>query len=613
MSADLKDLRAFLAELHPFDGLPEAVREGVIPHLESLYICEDNRDALIRQKPAALYLVRSATLDRLDHRGEAIERLEGGDLFGDDCLEPEFEGGPRVSVIQDGIVYRLSADHFQRLVQSHPDFASYFRDKEQGGLIRLGRYSNQQTDWAERAIKDILARPPISAHGEESIRTAAERMASAGVSSLPVLDDERLEGILTDRDLRNRVVATGLSPSQPIHTVMSRDPSTIGHRQSVFDALNLMSRDNIHHLPVLDEQGRLVGLVTSSDLMRQQQSEPVLLINRLHKAADRASLVHEAGDIPAHVRNFARRTEDADKTSQLLASLTDTMTRRLIELWIDKAGPAPADYAWVAFGSQAREDQNLHSDQDNGLIIADGAPDDAAPWFAGLADTVCSGLAECGIRLCPGEVMARNPEWRLGLSEWTARFRSWTNEPTPKGVMQSMIFFDSRMIAGEKMIYQEHREAVARLGRNQIFLAHMAQRIGELPIPLGLFDRLRTRSHQGLHGIDIKRNGIAVLNDIVRIHSLQAGLTEPRTPLRLDTLGEQGEINRSDAQDLREAWHLLINLRLQAQIDEKTVPGEPNTLVPARLNTLERRQLKAAFRIIKSAQQTLAFKFRSGY
>ncbi|OZB05787.1 MAG: hypothetical protein B7X54_04445 [Idiomarina sp. 34-48-12] len=487
-------------------------------------------------------------------------------------------------------------------------------------------------DTLELSIAEVINREPVTVSSTASIREAAELMRDEKVSSVMVTgaagavqgltpkegadlglhptSASKLFGILTDRDLRNRVIAQGLSYDIQVNAVMTQAPATVYGRQTLMDALTLMTQHNIHHLPVLDDDDQPIGMITNTDLMRQQRSEPVMLISAINKADTRELLVAEAQHIPAYMQTFAARVHDTTMVGRLLASLTDSMTRKLISLYEQDHGVAPSTYCWIAFGSQGREDQVLSSDQDNGLLLGNGLNEQQREWFKGLGEYVCNGLNECGIPLCPGDIMASNPDCRRTLDGWLDRFQTWTESPTPKALMYCQIFFDSRMVHGNKRLYQRYRDDVAKLGKNEFFLGNLARLQVSVQVPLGLFNRFRgTESGKDSDLINIKRYGIALINDIVRIYSLQAGLTVPQTLMRLEQLRGSNLLNRKDNQSLGEAWQFLTQLRLQHQLDIWGTDKSKNALDPDELSTLTRRQLKTAFRIIKDCQQGVGLKF----
>jgi len=247
-------------------------------------------------------------------------------------------------------------------------------------------------------------------------------------------------------------------------------------------------------------------------------------------------------------------------------------------------------------------------------LLSNGLSKSQKDWFAGLGEYVCEGLGECGIPLCPGNIMASNPECRGTIDEWKEKFNGWITSPTPKALMYCQIFFDSRPVMGEGRFYQTYREEIAKLANNDMFLGNLAILVNKIQVPLGLFNRLRTSDTDGEDTIDIKRYGIALINDIARIYSLKEGLIVPSTVARLKALKESRLLNSKDNQSLLEAWEFLTQLRLNHQLKVWGTNKPKNAIDPDELSTLSRRQLKSAFRIIKEAQQGVGLKFsRQGY
>jgi CBS domain-containing protein len=622
MQPEFGDIIRFLLDCPPFDQLDGEQRQWIAGQIKAAYVNEHNVDSFFKSYSPALYIVRSGGFDLFTPEGQLIERLESHDLFGFPSLLSGRDVVNRLEVIEDGIIYIIAGADFDKLRQHSRAFERYFiRAHEQRLLTETqhqrrpgGAVSTATTpsyaDSLQLPIAEVVKRAAVCLPSTATIQQAAQTMREEKISSVMIVDEGRLLGIVTDRDLRNRVVAQGLDYGIHVNAIMTQAPTTVGSHQRLLDALTLMTQENVHHIPVLDANDQPLGMLTNTDLMRQQKSEPVMLISALNKAADLASLVSEASHIPDYMHSFALRVNDAGAVGRLLASLTDTMTRKLIDFYEQEHGVAPASYVWLAFGSQGREDQTLSSDQDNGLLLANDLNEQQLQWFAGLGDYVCEGLAACGVPKCPGNIMASNPDCRRTREGWLERFTTWTESPTPKALMYCQIFFDSRNVRGNKRLYQSYREAVAKLGRSEFFLGNLARLQSNVQVPLGLFNRFRgTESGKDSDLIDIKRYGLALVNDIVRLYSLHAGLTEPRTLTRLALLQDSKLLNRKDNQALGEAWQFLTQLRLQHQLAVWGTDQPKNALDPDELSTLVRRQLKTAFSILKDCQQGVGMKF----
>ena len=606
----------FLQDCPPFDELEAEQRRWAVSQLQSVYMNEQNCNAIMLDMRPALFIVRSGAYDLRTGDGRLIDRLESGDLFGYPSLLTGREIVNRLTTIEDGIVYVLPQSAFDRLRNVSKAFEQYFI-RAHGERLLTEKGGNSDTasdDWTEQSVGSVVTMAPVSLGSDTSIQDAAKLMAEHSISSVLVVDDGQLVGILTDRDLRNRVIAQGLSYDVNVAAVMTQLPESVEENRSLLDALTTMTASNVHHLPVVNSKNEPVGMVTATDLIRQQRSEPVYLISAIRKAESRGQLIKEAKKVPEYLKTFANRVKRTTVVGQLMASLTDGMTRQLIQLYEKQYGAAPAQYSWLAFGSQGREDQTLSSDQDNGLLLANGLTEKQKDWFKGLGEYVCEGLHECGIPLCPGNIMASNLDCRGTTDEWLQRFKKWTQSPTPKALMYCQIFFDSRAVVGNGRFYQSYREQVARLAQNEMFLGNLAMLVNRISVPLGLFNRFRTEDTDAGDTIDIKRYGIALINDIARIYSLHAGLTDPSTPVRLKALQKSKLLNQRDNESLLEAWQFLTQLRLNHQLAVWDTDKPKNALDPDKLSTLSRRQLKSAFKIIKEAQQGVGLKFsRQGY
>ncbi|HAG39854.1 MAG TPA: inosine-5-monophosphate dehydrogenase, partial [Pseudoalteromonas sp.] len=472
-------------------------------------------------------------------------------------------------------------------------------------------YKSKNDSWSERRISELMTRTAITLAPDASIRQTAKKMKKHGVSSIMITEHAILVGVVTDRDLRNRVLADEVDPQDAVSSIMSAKPKFIFENNRVFSALHLMLKYNIHHLPVLDENHKPLGMLTSTDLLRQQKSDPVQLIGRIYKAHSIADLKRYAGEIPELLRSFSYNIEDISLIGKLLSGLTDALTSRLIHLFQEENGAAPTSFCFICFGSQAREEQTLHSDQDNGLLLPDDLSEQHQAYFKHMGEFVCEQLVECGIRRCPGNIMASSDECRMSVSSWCERFFKWIKSPTPSAMLNCKIFFDLRFIEGSNALYSGFCEQLNRISRDELFYAAMATDIRASSVPIGLFNKLKTQKNDNNHKyIDLKKRGVVIINDIVRLYALKAGIKRANTQERLDALLKHSLLNKHDIYNLKDCWRFLTQLRFSTQINEEGLPS--NCINPDKLSSLERHQLKEAFYLVKQAQQAAAFKFARG-
>ncbi|MFV0510529.1 MAG: DUF294 nucleotidyltransferase-like domain-containing protein, partial [Shewanella algae] len=419
----------------------------------------------------------------------------------------------------------------------------------------------------------------------------------------------------TDRDLRNRVLAEGLTGNEAVFQAMTRQPVYIDAQALVFEAMLLMSEHNIHHLPVMERE-QPVGMITSTDILRSQASQPLLLIGEIERQKDLQSLISVSRQIPLLLQNLISADARAEEIGRVLTSVTDALTRRLIQLNQALLGEAPMAFCWLAFGSQGRQDQAACSDQDNGLLLAEEPDEHARGYFKALAKGVCAGLNECGYVYCPGDIMAQNPNWCLSLASWQQKFASWVNTPEPKALMHASIFFDMRSVYGPDSLFDALQDKVlAQTKDNDIFLAALTgNALSESP-PLGFFRQfVLDRDGSEVKGMDLKHRGSALINDIARVYALAAGVKEVNTAKRIRALMESKLLSRKDALNLADAHEFIAHMRLANQGRQfEQGQGISNFLMPQALSSLMRHQLRDAFKVVHDAQAALRLKFTRSF
>jgi CBS domain-containing protein len=118
-------------------------------------------------------------------------------------------------------------------------------------------------------IRDLMTENPRTIDADKPVADAAKMMREEDVGLAPIVEGDRLVGTLTDRDIAIRVVAEGKDPAATtVREVASSDPVTIEPEQSLEEALRLMAQHQIRRLPVVAEDGRLVGVVAQADVAR---------------------------------------------------------------------------------------------------------------------------------------------------------------------------------------------------------------------------------------------------------------------------------------------------------------------------------------------------------
>jgi CBS domain-containing protein len=547
-----------------------------------------------------------------------VGKLAEGDLYDMRCrLRPDGDGY-HGSTSEDTLVYALPCTDLELLRADHPSFAEHF---EQSISSRLRKALDIVVDSPAAGtglmtvqIGDMINRAPIVASPETSIREAARLMSEHRVSSLLIMEGDRLAGMVTDRDLRSRCVAVGLSAERPVRDIMTEELETAQVDTLGFQALITMTRLNVHHLPVLDGR-RVVGLISTTDLTRFQSANAVYLVGDIHRARSIDTLAQISTKIPELQIHLINGGATANHVGQAISAVTDAVTLRLIELAEADLGPPPVPYAWLVGGSQARREQSSHSDQDNALLIADHAKPEDDAYFAALARFVNDGLNACGFIYCPGDVMASNPKWRQPLRIWHKYFVNWILKPEPMALMLSSVFFDLRALHDRASLFGELQERVLeRCKANRIFIAYLAANALKYRPPLGFFRNIvliQGGDHD--HTFDVKHRGTVPIIDLARVYVLSAGLPETNTIERLSSAAEYGALSQDGAANLIDAIEFIGTLRMRHQAKQLTRGQQPDNFVsPDELSPLERGHLKDAFLLINTMQESLGQRYQAG-
>jgi CBS domain-containing protein len=613
MEIELIEIQQFLAQHPPFSGLPDEILAGVSSQLQVSYL---RRDHLLEAEDGRFHMVRTGALELCHGDDQICAQLAEGGIHASHCTLFNPEQRYRVRAIEDTLLYTGDCQLLYRLAQTHPDFGQYFtaplRERLQQALAQ--RREQGRLLLSDLPVRELIQRPAVCLEACADIRMAAQYMTDHGVSSLLITRDGDLAGILTDRDLRQRCLAAGLPYDTLVEQIMSPDPHRIEADTPLSEALLDMARLGIHHLPVTEGE-RLLGLLTTTDVVLRQGGNAALLASSIGKAESLAELVEGSRRIPALHRQLFHAGATAAQIGETLSHMTDAITVRLLQLAEAELGPPPVPYVWMAGGSQGRHEQSSHSDQDNALLLDDGFdPARHGDYFAQLARHVSDGLNACGFVYCPGDAMATNPDWRQPLRAWLAHYHRWIDTPEPKALMLASIFFDLRPVHGESALFERMQTQVLEAAsKSQLFLAYMVANALTHRPPLGFF-RQFVLIHDGQHDatLDLKHNGIVPIVDIARNLALSARIPAVNTHRRLAAAADAGILSAEMAANLQDALELIAGLRMQHQARQiEQQQAADNFLDPSTLSSLERDHLKDAFRVIQTEQEVLARRFNA--
>ncbi|MGB0684483.1 MAG: DUF294 nucleotidyltransferase-like domain-containing protein [Magnetovibrionaceae bacterium] len=617
MDIELIEIRDFLSGFHPFDLLPKAELEGLPESMSTSFARKGSEVITPGAKVSSLFIVRTGSVETHAPDGQLLARLAEGECFGvrglmaDDRLAVN-----RVTAMEDSLFYQMPEDDFYRLCKDHAQFAFYFNPLGAGRLRDAHVHGKDDEDdglnLMSMRVDSMLGREPITIEVGATIQEAAQVMKEKKVSCILVTKGGELAGIFTDRDIRGRVVAEGRPVEDPIESVMTPDPIRLDADNFAFDALLMMMRKNIHHLPIT-RGDEVAGVVTNTNFLRRQTKSAVYLVGDIYKKTTYEGLAEDIAHIPEVLVSLIEAGGTSHNIGHIITSITDALTVRLLQLAEEKFGSPPVPYLWCAAGSQGRQEQTGVSDQDNCMILHDDYNEaEHGDYFKQFATFVCDGLDACGYVYCPGEMMGMTDQWRQPLRVWKKYYTQWTEEPEPKALMLSAVWFDLRPIRGAMGLYDELQEIVRRKAQNSsIFMQHMIGNALTHHPPLGFFKNfvlIKGGEHDS--SFDMKHTGVVPIVDIARIYALHTGCSTVNTHERLHSGGESRYLSPSGARDLQDAYEFISITRLKNQAAQIARGEKPNNfMAPDEMSQFERSHLKDAFSVVKTIQSAMT----SGY
>jgi CBS domain-containing protein len=606
----LAEVADFLRAHPPFDALEEADLEAVAAAVE------------IESRPAGAAVFRAGA-GPVDHiwvvRGGAVEivhdervldLLGPGELLGHAAMLAGLPPGFEARASEATTLYRIPAA-VARPLMSRPEGLRYMAREVLAGVVNARRPA---VDPAQRRVATLIRSPPVRCPPDTEIREAARRMSAAGATAAVIPLDGAV-GILTDRDLRERVLAGGLSADARVSEAMSAPAYTVPAERLGGEVLLEMLDRGFHHFPVLSPTGEVLGVVEAADLVAIEARTPFLLRAAIGRARSVDEVMAEAGRLPATVIELHDAQAPAVQVSAVWSVVVDALTRRLIELAVVEAGEPPAAISWLALGSLARREGAPSSDVDSALAWQGDGSEPAVRAYAGrIASTVTAGLRRCGLTIDEHGASAANPQFARSLASWEAAARGLLEDPTQdQALILVSVIVDGRPVWGVRAA-APLADAFREARRNPVLLRLLARYALQYRPPTG-FLRGLVVEHSGEHRgrLDLKHGGLVPIVDLARWAGLAAGVTGASTRERLRAATAAGTLAAEDARTLREAFDLIWGLRLAHQVEQLRAGRRPDDhLDPRTLTPLTRSQLREAFRAVAAVQRGVGAELEFG-
>ncbi|WP_258870859.1 MULTISPECIES: DUF294 nucleotidyltransferase-like domain-containing protein [unclassified Wenzhouxiangella] len=621
MEIEQVEFREHLKGREPFSFLTEEELEEVACSIEVNYYRAGTDIVSLGDEIHDLHYIRSGSVELFRRSGELYNRLGEGDIFGQLGLLSDKPARFPARALEDTLIYFIPGDLFRRLFDSNVAFADYVEVEDRTRLRQAAQQQAGDNPLLTLRTGKLIRHPPVTVSVSASVEDAARLMTEERVTSVLVVEDTVegeddnlvLAGILTDSDLRRRIVAEGLPPSTAVGEAMSGNVASVQRDQFLFDALLVMLRENVHHLPVLDHH-RPVGVLDLADIIHHETQNSLFVVRNIFHCNSHEELEELKPSVAATFIRMVNEDANSHMIGSAMATIGRTFKQRLLELGEEKLGPPPVPYCFLALGSMARDEQFLYTDQDNAMVLDDdfdpGAHDE---YFQELAQFVSDGLHRAGYVYCTGDIMATNKKWRQPLSVWKKQFMEWIHRPNAERLLHSSIFFDLDGVAGVTSMADELNALISReASAEPAFLGCLAINANNRTPPLGFFrDFVLEQGGRHENSINLKRRGTAPLVDVIRVHALAAGSQSQNSFRRLEDTVAAGYLTASMAADLRDSLEFIAMVRARHQAWDAERGGEANNNIdPETLSAFERRSLKDAFKVLANAQKFIRFRYR---
>jgi CBS domain-containing protein len=626
-----------LARHAPFDRLDSKLLDRIASAIRIRYL--EPGEIVFRAgeppKPEFYVVVKGEVAVTQDADGEQvlIDVCDGGDIFGVRALLADRAYLATTEAKDDTLLYVIGKQQLEELIADEPRVAMFFaagfaadlpqpRDVNRLEAVRAARRHEKQTsnDHTRRVdpVRDVITCTPNT-----TIRHAASLMSERNVGSILIVDDEKRPlGIVTDSDLRTKVVGQGRDVSTLISDIMSSPVLTIDDQATLSSLIATVMKKHLHHFAVTEDgtpSTPVVGIVSEHDILKTQGSHPTVILSEMSRAKTKQrlrSLRDQAEDL---LREHLEDEVGMGFLSNMISEINDTLIRRAIVLSLeelaDRGQKPPVPFVWMALGSEGREEQLLRTDQDNAIMYADPGDDDGAAgrFFLDLGERVVDILVEAGFERCPGDVMASNPKWNQPIDGWKRYFTQWIREPENMAVMHSNIFFDFRPVYGELELASELKNHIfEQVDANRLFLSFFARNAVQNPPPLSFFRNVvveRTGEHQD--AFDIKARAMTPLADAARVLVYDYGINiYGSTAERWQAIAEtNGNLARL-AGEAAMAYEILMRIRAIEGLSR----GTSGRYVHIKeLNKLERQTLRNTFSVVKDVQLMLTSRYRTDF
>ncbi|HIC32329.1 MAG TPA: CBS domain-containing protein [Flavobacteriaceae bacterium] len=621
----------FLKGFPPFDALTHEQLLTISSQVKVLYV--EPEDFIFKQGEDVkdeFYVVKNGAIGVYLEK-KLVDQCDEGDIFGLRALIRKDQYFLDAKAIEESIVYSISSTLLQDIIISNPkanhfiiaSFATNTRnpysEDDKGTLFANLEFLKPDASGFTEAQSAVYSKNPICCSPETSIKEASLTMKEHHVGSIVITEDQKPIGIITDKDLRNKI-ATGIHHiDEPVTAIMSSPVLSFPPTITVAEAQIATLKYHISHLCITEDgtsQTNIIGMLSEHDIIVIHGNNPAVLIKEIKRAKSAEGLKYIREKAQNLLKNYLEQGIPMVFTSNIISAINDAVTKQVIELSIaELQQEPPTKFTWLALGSQGRKEQLLMTDQDNALVFKDkdlheADIETARAYFLKLANVVNDHLHTIGFAYCPANMMARNPDWCLTLTEWKAQFNSWITHPTQEKILLCNIFFDYDLVYGNhKLVHKMSKSIFESIEKYQIFLNFLGLNALKNPAPLSFFRNFLVEdSGEHKDQFDIKKRAIMPLVDAARLLILSHHIKEFNSTIARYKKLQELEPQNADLYDsCINAFKVLLRYRANQGLKH----NDSGRFVDVKsLSKADRLKLKGCFKPVKDIQTLVQVRFQ---
>lgn len=625
---------AFLKQYPPFTFMENEDLKSLSSKVEVVFLQENN--VLFNENDPPhdfVYVVRQGMLQlTFGEKDELMDVCDEGDIFGVRAMLSNTPYVASAKAAEESLLYAVPIDQFMKIMQKTNDVSLFFASGFASGaaVVRstIAESNSARLKFKKREdpfntlfeIQKIHGlKSLITAQFDDSIRDVAMIMTDRSIGSIIICDkDSKPLGIVTESDFKKKVATGEFEVNTRIGDIMTSPVQCVKDSTSISDILILMIKSNIRHLCVTEtgnDDSKAIGVISERDILMNQENNPAIILKQINSSDSIESLKNLRAKANTKLRDYLEKDVSIDFIAKIISEVNDACIRKIIQLaeneMIDDLGFIPTEkYAWLALGSEGREEQLLMTDQDNALLFDNTKDEKVISWFRKFAEIVNNGLITIGFASCPAEIMAKNPKWCQSLENWKKYFSDWIRNPDPQRLMHATIFFDFRVIFGHQPFEDELRKHIfMESEKDQIYLNHLANNATMNLPPLSFFRNfIVEKNGEHENEFDIKARAMMPIADAARVLCIKNKYEgSPSTLERYKGLSQLNPKKKELFNECLMAYELLMRFRALSGL-KKDDSGRYISL--SELNKIERNMLRNIFSTVNDLQDYLKSEFQ---